>query len=94
MCHNPPVITVYSRSNCVQCSMTKKYLNNHNTRFEEVNLEEDELALAAAKNLGYRSAPVVFVRYPSGAESHWAGFNPSRLADFVESSRKWARDDS
>ena len=93
MCHNPPTITVYSRSNCVQCSMTKKYLSNHNARFEEVNLEEDELALEAAKDLGYRSAPVVFVRYPSGAESHWAGFNPSRLKDFVESSKKWVRDE-
>ena len=93
MCHNPPTITVYSRSNCVQCSMTKKYLSNHNTRFEEVDLEEDELALEAAKDLGYRSAPVVFVRYPSGAESHWAGFNPSRLKDFVESSKKWVRDE-
>ena len=91
MCHNQPTITVYSRSNCVQCSMTKKYLSNHNTRFEEVNLEEDELALEAAKDLGYRSAPVVFVRYPSGAESHWAGFNPGRLKDFVESAKKWGR---
>ena len=92
MCHNPPAITVYTRESCIQCEATKKFLSNHNTRFAEVNLEEDKLALAAAKDLGYRSAPVVFVRYPSGAESHWAGFNPSRLKDFVESSKKWSRE--
>ncbi len=93
MCESKPVLTLYTKSNCFQCEATKKYLNNHNTRYQEISLEEDELALAAAKDLGYRAAPVVFVRYPSGAESHWAGFNPGRLADFVASAKKWARDD-
>ena len=92
MCESKPVITVYTNPGCVQCDATRKYLTERNTKFETVDLSTDGLALAAVKDLGHRQAPVVFVRYPSGAESHWSGFQPSRLADFVESSRKWSRE--
>ena len=94
MCESKPVITVYTNPGCVQCDATRKYLTERNTRFETVDLSTDGLALAAVKDLGYMQAPVVFVRYPNGSESHWAGFRPDKLSGFVSASRKWSRDDS
>ncbi len=93
MCESKPVITVYTKKNCVQCSATKKYLTEKNTRFETVDLSTDELAMAAVKDLGYRQAPIVFVRYPNGSESHWSGFNPPKLDGFIAAAKRW-RDDS
>ena len=90
MCENKPVMTVYTNPGCVQCDATRKYLTDRNTRFETVDLSTDELALAAVKDLGYPQAPVVFVRYPNGSETHWSGFQPSRLDGFIAAAKRWA----
>ena len=90
MCESKPVITVYTNPSCVQCDATRKYLTERNTRFDVVDLSTDGLALAAVKDLGYMQAPVVFVRYPNGSETHWSGFNPSKLDGFIATSRRWA----
>ena len=92
MCESKPVITVYTNPGCVQCDATRKYLTDRNTRFDVVDLSIDELALAAVKDLGYMQAPVVFVRYPNGSETHWSGFQPSRLDGFIATSKRWAND--
>ena len=93
MCESKPVITVYTNPGCVQCDATRKYLTERNTRFDVVDLSTNELALAAVKDLGYMQAPVVFVRYPGGSESHWSGFNPQKLDGYIASAKRW-RDDS
>ena len=92
MCESKPVITVYTNPSCVQCDATKKYLNERHTKFETVDLSTDELALAAVKDLGYMQAPVVFVRYPNGSETHWNGFNPSKLDGFIATAKRWANE--
>ena len=89
MCESKPVITVYTNPSCVQCDATKKYLSERHTKFETVDLSTDGLALAAVKDLGYMQAPVVFVRYPNGSESHWNGFNPSKLDGFIATAKRW-----
>ena len=92
MCESKPVITVYTNPGCVQCDATRKYLTERNTEFETVDLSTDELALAAVKDLGYMQAPVVFVRYPGGSESHWSGFNPPKLDGFIAAAKRWANE--
>ena len=92
MSESRPVITVYTNPSCMACDATKKYLSDRNTKFETVDLSTDELALAAVKDLGYMQAPVVFVRYPNGSETHWNGFNPSRLDGFIATAERWAND--
>lgn len=89
MCESKPVITVYTSPDCGQCGMTKKYLDRANITYDTVDFSTNPGALAAAKDLGYMQAPVVFVRYPSGAESHWSGFRPDKLSGFVASAKKW-----
>ena len=93
MCESTPAITVYTNPSCIACDATKKYLSERHTKFETVDLSTDVLALAAVKDLGYMQAPVVFVRYPGGSESHWSGFRPDKLAGFVAVSKKWVRDE-
>ena len=93
MCESKPVITVYTNPSCMACDATKKYLTERHTEVETVDLSTDELAMAAVKDLGYMQAPVVFVRYPNGSETHWNGFNPPKLDGFIATSRRW-RDDS
>ena len=93
MCESTPAITVYTNPSCMACDATKKYLSERHTKFETVDLSTDELALAAVKDLGYMQAPVVFVRYPGGSETHWNGFNPSKLDGFIATAKRF-RDDS
>ncbi|TVX15250.1 NrdH-redoxin, partial [Streptococcus pneumoniae] len=33
------MVTVYSKNNCVQCKMTKRFLDN-NVSYREINLDE------------------------------------------------------
>ncbi|MCI7552146.1 MAG: glutaredoxin-like protein NrdH [Actinomycetaceae bacterium] len=67
-------ITVYSKPACVQCNATKRALKKAGLEFDEIDLTQDEEALAAVKALGYQSAPVVFAN-----GEHWAGFRPDRI---------------
>lgn len=39
------MIKVYSKTNCMQCEMTKEFLKANNVKFEEFNVEENEEAL-------------------------------------------------
>ena len=34
------MVTVYSKNNCVQCKMTKRFLDSNNIAYREINLDE------------------------------------------------------
>lgn len=92
MCFRKPKLTLYKKPACVQCDATVRALGD--TEYEVVDLTQDEDALAAVKELGYQQAPVVVCRLPSGEETHWSGFQPSRINDYKAAARNWGRDDS
>lgn len=72
-------LTVYSKTDCMQCNFTKKWLNEHGIEYDEVNVEEDEEALNYIKyDLGYRAVPVIV-----SSTEHWYGFQPDKLAKLV-----------
>ena len=52
-------ITVFSRKGCMKCMMTKRFLNEHNLDFKEVDVDEDEAAMSRLRKLGVKSLPVV-----------------------------------
>lgn len=66
--------TVYTKSDCVQCDMTKKLMQREGVSYVEVNLEEDADAMQKVRDMGYQSAPVVVA-----GDSHWSGFRPERI---------------
>jgi glutaredoxin-like protein NrdH len=67
-------ITVLSKPNCVQCTATKRALDNKGISYETIDITEDLDALSRAKELGYRSAPVVIA-----GEDHWSGFQVDKI---------------
>ncbi|QOD86510.1 glutaredoxin-like protein NrdH [Weissella viridescens] len=73
-------ITVYTKNNCVQCMMTKKLLGQYGVTFDEINVEEDEAALASLKEAGYQSVPVTFA---DNAEPI-VGFRPDLLSELTK----------
>lgn len=77
-----PIITVYTKPDCVQCDMTKKWLDGHGFKDAYAVADILEIAnLAAAKSIGLLSAPVVLVSVDGvpGNEEMWAGFQPAQL---------------
>lgn len=69
------MITLLSKSNCSSCKMTKRVLTEREIPFEERMMDQDDSALALAKELGYLQAPVVL----TATGEHWSGFRPDLI---------------
>ena len=74
-------ITVYTKSNCVQCTQTKKHLTKLGLPYIEVNVETDTEAYDYIVNhLGYRAAPVIIVTDDEEETAeHWSGYHPEKI---------------
>ena len=72
------MITVYSKQNCDQCTMTKKYLDSLGVDYTHGDVTTDAEALDKVKGLGYSQMPVV-----EADGEFWSGFQPERLAELV-----------
>ncbi|ASA98724.1 TPA: redoxin NrdH [Streptococcus agalactiae] len=71
-------ITVFSKNNCMQCKMTKKFLDQHGADFEEINIDEKPEKIEYVKNLGFSAAPVI-----EAGNVVFSGFQPSKLKELV-----------
>ena len=67
-------ITVFSKNQCVKCNMTKKFLENNNVPFTEINIDNpehlnqygktrDEVISHIKDNLNLSTMPVVVTEY-------------------------------
>lgn len=73
-------VTVYSTPGCVQCKLSRTWLDKHDVPYVEVDLSEDQDALEMVRNLGYQAAPVIVAsKQYEGASAHWSGFIPANL---------------
>ena len=72
-------VIVYSKNNCMQCKMTKRYLKEHNVSFEERNINQDPEYLDPLKQQGFKSVPVVM----NSVSDPIVGFRPDSLKDLV-----------
>ena len=78
-------VTVYAKPNCKQCDLTKEGLAKNNIPFELADITDPD-NLAAAKSLGFMSAPVVIVGDGldgEGATNAWAGFRPDLIGQLA-----------
>lgn len=66
--------TVYVKPSCVQCDMTKRYLDKNGVAYNTVDITQDSEALDMVLGMGFASAPVVISEAGS-----WAGFQPDKL---------------
>lgn len=71
-------ITVFSKNNCMQCKMTKKFLDQYGADFEEINIDEKPEKIEYVKNLGFSAAPVI-----EAGNVVFSGFQPSKLKELV-----------
>lgn len=72
------MITVYSKNNCMQCKMTKKFLEQHGANFQEINIDEHPEKVEYVKSLGFMSAPVI-----EADNLVFSGFQPAKLKELI-----------
>lgn len=68
-------VTVYTKSNCVQCEQTKKQFDKLGIEYSEVNLEENLDKLEEFKARGLMAAPIVTTDI-----KEWSGFRLDKIA--------------
>ena len=76
------MLTVYSKPNCIQCEMTKMWLNQNKIQFESVDVSEHPEKLEEIKLNGFQQLPVVTL--DEYFENAWSGFNVDRLEELKE----------
>ena len=70
--------TVYTKSNCVQCDMTKRMLDKLGVDYHTIDMTENPATIEMLTRMGYRSAPVVITD-----EGSWAGFQPDKISELA-----------
>lgn len=73
------MIKLYGKPNCMQCKMTKKFLEKANVDFEYIDATKDKEALSYVKSLGYKSLPVI-----ENESTHFFGFNIDKLTEITK----------
>lgn len=77
------MLTVYSKPNCIQCEMTKIWLDQNKIQYESVNVYDHPEKLEEIKLNGFQQLPVVTL--DEYFENAWSGFNVDRLEELKES---------
>ncbi len=78
------MITVYSKPKCMQCEMTKMWLNQNNIPFETVDTEANPEALELLSHYGWQTLPVVAIDDEiSDNSKSWSGFQVDKLEELV-----------
>ncbi|MFZ2571421.1 MAG: glutaredoxin-like protein NrdH, partial [Streptococcus suis] len=67
------MVTIYSKNDCVQCKMTKKFLDQYNVEYNEINLDEQPEFIDHVKGLGFSAAPVIETE-----NDVFSGFQPGK----------------
>ena len=74
------MLTVYSKPNCMQCEMTKIWLNQNKIPFKTVDTKANPEALELLRHYGWQTLPVVAIDDELSDETKtWAGFQIDKL---------------
>lgn len=74
------LVTVWTKSDCRQCVMTKDYMARLGVEYVEADLEADPGQLAAFIDAGFLQAPIVVL---GNNGRTWAGFRPDLIKELV-----------
>ena len=74
------MITVYTKPNCVQCDMTKKFLDNEGLKYslEDITAPENKAQLEYFLVEGYMAAPIVVTD-----KKTWSGYQIDNLKELI-----------
>lgn len=67
-------VKIFSKNNCIQCKMVKRFLSENNIAFEEVNIDIQPDAIDWLKEQGFQSVPVI-----TSDAATVVGFRPDQL---------------
>ncbi len=67
-------VTIYTSNKCPNCKQAKTYLQKHNVRFVEFNVEQNQRAFKEFHRLGARGVPVTMI-----GDIRVDGFQPKKL---------------
>lgn len=73
-------ITVWTKSHCSQCVMTKSLLRREGLKYEEADLESNPEQLQKFKDAGLLQAPIVVLGHDGRS---WAGFRPDLIEELA-----------
>lgn len=76
------MLTVYSKPNCIQCEMTKIWLDQNKILYDTVDVIEHPEVLEEIRSLGFQSMPVVTL--DENFNNAWVGYNLDRLLELKE----------
>lgn len=76
-------IKVYSKKGCIQCEMTKMWLNQNKIQYESVDVYENPEKLEEIKLHGFQQLPVVAL--DEHFDNAWSGYNLDKLEELKES---------
>ena len=77
------MLRVYSKPNCIQCEMTKIWLDQNKIQYESVNVYDHPEKLEEIKLNGFQQLPVVTL--DEYFDNAWSGYNLDRLEELKES---------
>ena len=72
------IVTVWTKSDCSQCVMTKKLMARKGVDFDEADLETSPEQLAKFKDEGLLQAPIIVLGHDG---RRWAGFRPDLIEE-------------
>ena len=79
------MLTVYSKPRCMQCEMTKMWLDQNKIEYENVDIEVNPGAFELIKHYGFTSLPVVVIDDEfEDPNKTWMGFQVDRLERLME----------
>lgn len=67
-------IKIFSKNNCIQCTMVKRFLDDNNIKFEEINIDHKPEAIDWLKEQGFQSVPII-----TSEATTIVGFRPDQL---------------
>lgn len=69
------MLTVYSKTVCPYCVNAKNFLRARGIDFQEVNIEEDEVAREFLREAGHRTVPQIYKDGEVFVEGGWTGLS-------------------
>ena len=78
------MITVYSKTNCPHCVNAKRYLENLNINYREVNIEQDSQAREFILNQGHRSVPQIYIDQQLLVEGGWSALSQISSEEIID----------
>lgn len=73
------MVKLYSKDSCMQCRMTKKWLDEKGVDYSYIDINENKAERTHLSLLGFQTVPVVQYTGEDGKDNFITGFAPNKL---------------